>query len=154
FGFPNPAAPTKFFEGPCGVAVRPDGGIYVPDYYHHKIVSFGSSGGYASEAGNANFSDGPFRLALLGHRRLAANPYDNGVFALSYPSKVGWTIEPGVDHGEATGVAYDPVSDSLYVDARTYVAVYDVSGAHPVETMRIGEGNLVDAYGVAVSEHP
>ena len=51
-------------------------------------------------------------------------------------------------------MAIDPASGNLYVDNRTYVAVYESSGT-PVELagqpLRIGLGSLEDAYGVAVA---
>ncbi|HUC08641.1 MAG TPA: NHL repeat-containing protein [Solirubrobacterales bacterium] len=146
--------PFKYFEGPCGVAVRPDGGIYVSDYYHHKIESFDATGGYVSEATGVDPLDGPCGLAAFANSELAVNSQHHNVFAFSYPSQVGWSIESGEGDSESTGVAYDAISGNLYVSDRTYVAVYDVSGPEPVETTRIGEGSLGDAYGVAVSGFP
>ena len=76
-----------------------------------------------------------------------------------YPPEEGtaYGSKTTIDSAESTGVAVDPATDRVYVDDRTYVAVYEPSG---VEALRIGEGSLGDGYGVAVSgfegdlEHP
>jgi len=135
------------------VAVRPDGGIYVADYYHHKIESFDSSGAIVSEATEVDPGDGPCGLALLSNGELAVNSYHRNAFSFSHPDQVGWSVE-SADPSESTGIAYALASDLLYVNDRSYVTAYDVSGPEPVEAMRIGEGSLTDAYGLAVSGYP
>ncbi len=63
----------------------------------------------------------------------------------------------GVDSTHPTGVAVDPVTGYVYVDDRTYVAVFDSAGA-PVDDggnpLRIGVGSLQNAYGIAFSQYP
>jgi hypothetical protein len=143
---------ADYFEAPCGIAVRPDGGIYVSDYYHQRILSFGASGGYLPAGGTeVDPVDGPCGLAVLGNGDIAVNSFHRGVFSLTHPDEIGWTVPSSAGPSESTGVAYDPAGGHLYVNERTSVAVYDVTGLAPVEVMRIGEGSLADAYGVAVS---
>src|SRR6202000_2149026 len=62
FNFPGPSG-GEYFEAPCGIAVRPDGGFYVADYYHHKIESFDSDGNYLSAQTAVDPGDGPCGLA-------------------------------------------------------------------------------------------
>jgi DNA-binding beta-propeller fold protein YncE len=62
-----------------------------------------------------------------------------------------------IDSAGSTGVSHDPASDRIYVDDRTYIAVYEPSGAPVLEggvPLRIGLGSLGSGYGVAVSDYP
>lgn len=138
--------PAGQLEGPCGLAIDSSGDFYVADHYHDVIDRFSSteSPGYLSQRGSPN----PCGLALDSADTLYANAYHGAV------AEVGiGTIDPG----PATGVADDPATDDVYVNDRTYVAVYDSTGA-PVEVggepLHIGQGSLQDAYGVAVSGFP
>lgn len=135
-------------EGACGVAVTA-AKIYVSDYYHHAIAVFdnGDEGPYRSRI-PGNPLDGPCQLATSAGGALYANDWHEGVSRV-LPSALEFDSE------ESTGVAVDQVSGNVYVNDRTYVAVYEPSGA-PVlaeggEPLRIGLGTLVDAYGLAVA---
>ncbi len=133
-------------EGACGVALA-GGKIYVSDYYHHAIAVFGGGGSYLERiAGNP--VNGPCQLATSAGGALYANDWHQSVGRV-LPSSLEF------DADESTGVAVDQVSGDVYVNDRTYVAVYEPSGA-PVlseggEPLRIGLGTLGDAYGIAVS---
>jgi DNA-binding beta-propeller fold protein YncE len=133
-------------EGACGVALT-SGRIYVSDYYHHAIAVFDSGGTYLSRI-PGNPLDGPCQLATSAAGALYANDWHQGVSRV-LPSALEFDSE------ESTGVAVDQASGKVYVNDRTYVAVYEPSGA-PVlaeggEPLRIGLGTLVDAYGIAVA---
>ncbi|HTR75438.1 MAG TPA: hypothetical protein VMH33_09320 [Solirubrobacterales bacterium] len=130
--------PIGTIEGACGVAVA-GGTVYVSDYYHRVVDAF-SAGSYLSQIAPAEPLDGPCGLATGPGGALYANYWHRGVLRL-LPS------EATFDTAHSTGVAVDPVSGDVYADDRTYVAVYQPSGA-PVEV--IGAGALGDAYGVAV----
>jgi DNA-binding beta-propeller fold protein YncE len=146
--------PEGELEGACGLAVAPDGSLYVSDYYHRVIDRFSSAGEYQSQislpGANPTFGthtlDAVCGLALDSGGRLYANEWHQGALRL-LPS------EAAIDGGESTGVALD-AAGNLYVDDRTHVAVYEPSG-EPVlyegQPLQIGEGGLQDAYGVAVS---
>lgn len=148
--------PQGQIEGACGLAVSASS-IYVSDYYHRVVDRFSSAGSYLSQTAlpggpivglGINSLDGVCELAVDSSNRLYANEWHQGVRRL-LPSTLA------IDEGhESTGVAVEPVSGDVYVDDRTYVAVYEPSGA-PVEVsgqpLRIGVGNLEDAYGLAVS---
>jgi hypothetical protein len=151
---PNPAIPAPPPEGEiedaCGAAVTPGGGLYVSDYYHHAVDLFSSFGGYEGGFTTAGPPEGPCGLALDSSGALYANIWHQGVVRLR-PSFLSF------DAGESTGVAVDSTED-VYVDDRTYVAVYEPSGA-PVlaegeppggQGLQIGLGSLGDAYGLAV----
>jgi DNA-binding beta-propeller fold protein YncE len=142
-------------EGACGLAISPTGDLYVADYYHHAVHLFSLAGLYMStqliDGGDQSPVDEPIvkRDAICG---LAAGP--GGVLYGSEFHQRVLRLQPAgeavIDAGPATGIATGADGD-LYVDDRTYVAVYDA----PVEpgeaaALKIGLGSLEDAYGVAV----
>ena len=154
---PSPAAeappPEGQLEDPCGLAIASSGSIYVADYYHRAVDLFSSSGDYGSQIA---LSGGPFSglgrseldsvcgLAIDSSGDLWANEWHEGVVRLE-PS------EFRLDTGESTGVAVDAAGD-VFVDDRTYVAEYAApvqAGDAPVA--KVGEGALMDGYGLAVS---
>jgi DNA-binding beta-propeller fold protein YncE len=146
-----PAQTEGQIEGACGLDVGPS--LFVSDYYHRAVHTFSLSGSY----GGSDFLTGgnppPFLepinelnavcdLAVDGAGNLYADEFDQRVLLL--PG------EEVVDPGQSTGVAVDK-EGNVYVDDRTYVAVYDapvLPGEAPA--VKIGEGDLVDAYGIAV----
>ena len=138
--------PGGQIEGACGVAFV-SGTIYVSDYYHHAIDVFGSGGDYLSRI-PGNPIDGPCQLASAPGGVLYANDWHEGVSRV-LPSALSF------DSDESTGVAVDQTSGNVYVNDRTYVAVYAPSGAAVLgeggEPLRIGLGTLGDAYGLAVA---
>lgn len=141
-------------EGACGLAASSaTHDLFVSDYYHRAVHTFTASGNYLGSdfltGGNPppvleliNKLNAVCGLAIDGAGNLYANEFHQRV--LSLPG------EEVIDPGRSTGVAVDE-EGNLYVDDHTYVAVYDapvVAGAAPAA--KIGDGNLVDAYGVAV----
>lgn len=159
------------FKGACGVAVDSKGDVYVADYYQNRVVVFNKKWEYLTqitainpiEAGGAAPIDGPCDLVVDSTGQLYVNDYHRDVLRFTpseYPpihteEKTTTYAPPTViDANNPTGVAVDPASDRIYVNDRTHVAVYQPSGA-PVmeggEELRIGEGSLGDAYGVAIS---
>jgi DNA-binding beta-propeller fold protein YncE len=143
--------PEKQVEGACGVAVAPTSRtLYVADYYHRAIEAFSSSGAFE---GSQVLSGGDPRTeineldAVCG---LAVDAAGNRYGSELHQAVITLPGEDVVDPGPSTGVAVDEAGN-IYVDDRTYVAVYDapVTPGEPAAE-KIGLGNLVDAYGVAV----
>lgn len=141
-------------EGACGLAVRSaTHDLFVSDYYHRAVHTYTVSGTYQGTEFLAGGSPPPVLepinelnsvcgLAVDGAGNLYASEFHQRVLTL--PG------EEVVDPGQSTGVAVDD-EGNLYVDDRTYVAVYDapvVPGEAPAS--KIGVGNLIDAFGVAV----
>jgi hypothetical protein len=126
-------------EGACGIAIAPNGTLYVSDYYHSVVDVFSSSGGYISQFAVSPL-DGVCQLAFDSAGTLYANEWHESVMRLKPSLQV-------FDEDSSTGVAVDGDGD-VYVNDRTRVAVYAPSGA-PVE--EFGGGSLEDAYGLAVS---
>jgi len=135
--------PGGGIEDACGIAFRA-GQIYVSDYYHHAIEVFNAIGEYKSQL-PFNSSSGPCQLATSSTEALYANDWHEGVSRL-LPSGLVF------DEGNATGIALDQATSDLYVNERTYIAVYEPSGA-PVlkegQPLQIGKGTLGDGYGLA-----
>jgi DNA-binding beta-propeller fold protein YncE len=168
--------PAAYLEGPCGLAVDRLGNLYVSDYHHDAVDVYKRSDdptfAYLTQIPSVDPLDGPCGLAVDSAGRVAVNDYHRSVVrytpevfppvaavkeppipATAYGSLE--TIDPvhPIAADAPTGVALHPVTENVYVDNRTYVAVYQPSGA-PVEVsgepLRIGEGSLEDGYGVAV----
>ncbi|HXR29760.1 MAG TPA: NHL repeat-containing protein [Solirubrobacterales bacterium] len=159
--------PTGYLNGPCGLAVDSSGRFYVSDYYHHAVDVFSSSvdpakpwQSYITQLANVDPLDGPCGLALDATNRLYLNNYHRNVTRYgaspSFGSGTVITGEP-LDSSHPTGVAVNPATGNVYVNQRTFIAVYDSLG-NPVmdgaEQLVIGFGSLGDAYGLAISQHP
>ena len=142
--------PGGGIEGACGIAVS-SGQIYVSDYYHHAIDVFGlpvfpEPGPYDSQIAFDPL-DGPCQLAASSGSALYANDWHKGVSRV-LPTPLVF------DEEESTGVAVDQATGNVYVDDRTYVAVYEPSGAPVLKEglpLKIGTGTLTDAYGIAAA---
>jgi DNA-binding beta-propeller fold protein YncE len=161
------------FKDACGVAVDSAGKIYVADYYQNRVVVFGKEEGSLKaqaqiteiaprDAGNVAPINGPCDLAVDASGHLYVNDYHEDVVRFTpsqFPPQKGTTYgqKLTIDDANSTGVDVDPKTGRVYVDDRTYVAVYEPDGT-PVmegsEPLRIGAGSLEDGYGVAVSTFP
>jgi DNA-binding beta-propeller fold protein YncE len=144
--------PAGQIEGACGLAISPPSeALDVSDYYHRAIHSFSPSGIFIHSLSLAG-GDPPLveieeqnavcGLAADSAGQLYGNEFHQAVVLLP--------AEEVIDPGRSTGVAVDDAGN-VYVDNRTYVAVYDA----PVEpgeeaAERIGENSLGDGYGIAV----
>jgi DNA-binding beta-propeller fold protein YncE len=162
--------PFEQFKGACGVAVDSAGDIYVADYYQNRIVVFNAKEEFLTTIANVNPLDpagvapidGPCDLAVDSSGDVYVNNYHRDVVRITpanYPPANGTSYGAPflIDSGQPTGVAVDPLSDDVYVDDRTFIAVYDSSGAAVIsggEPLRIGLGSLGDGYGVDVSGFP
>lgn len=138
-------------EGACGIAISPTShDLFVSDYYHRAVHEFSASGTYFNSrflgGGNPlseiNEQNAVCALAMDAGGTLYADEFQQSVLRL--PG------EEVIDPGQSTGIAVDEAGN-LYVDDRTYVAVYDA----PVEpgeapARKIGLSSLGDAFGVAV----
>jgi hypothetical protein len=160
---PDPGArhPQAPFEDPCGVAVDPQGDIYVSDYYHDAIDIFASDGRYITQIAAEDPGNGPCALAVDSAGVIYANNWRHGVLRLapsSYPPDENTTYSSTViaSGPTATGVAIDPISANIYVDEGTYIAEFEPSGAvvqSGGQPVRIGLGTLTEGYGLAVSSY-
>jgi DNA-binding beta-propeller fold protein YncE len=164
--------PTGFLEGPCGVGVDPLGHFYVSDYYHDTIDVYDQNANYADPkaTGATGFlgqlpgidpADGPCGLSF-GASNLFVNDYHRAVLRYD-PLGSSGTITGATTPEEThpTGVAADPATGNVYVDQRTYVSVFEESGAAVMEgppgsevPVQIAKGPLEDGYGIAFSQFP
>jgi hypothetical protein len=162
--------PTGNFNGPCGLGVDSAGDFYVSDYYRNNVNVFLPNGYgpppqnarqlFVTYIGGIDPLSGPCGLSLDAADNVYVNVYHSSVVKFGSKGSFGpGTViaGAGVDSTHPTGVAVDPATGTVYVDARTHIAVYDSSGA-PVmdggEPLRIGVGTLEDGYGIAFSQHP
>jgi DNA-binding beta-propeller fold protein YncE len=163
--------PAGFLDGACGLAVNGGGQLYVSDYYHRAIDVFSASSTelkYISQPlavpgpldPHSGLLDDPCGLAIDAAGTLYVNNYHRSVVRFGAPPSLATAEvidsgDPADPYANPTGVAVDPASADAYVDDRTYIAAYDPEG-NPLEAqgggdLRIGEGSLGDAYGIAVS---
>ncbi|HTT95750.1 MAG TPA: hypothetical protein VMF55_13840 [Solirubrobacterales bacterium] len=147
--------PEGQFEDACGVAVDGAGEILISDYYHRLLDLFSPGRAYLAQTAVLG-PDGPCNLAFDPDGVLYVNDWRRDVVRYR-PDGAGGYEEAGViDSARSTGVAVD-AAGRIYVDDRTYVAVYEPSG-EPVHSaglpLRIGLGSLGSGYGIAVSEFP
>ncbi len=128
--------PTGYLNGPCGLAVDSIGRFYVSDYYHHAIDVFThrrhsqapAPPATSSRLANEDPLDGPCGLALDGSDSLYVNNFHRNVAKFSASPSFGRHGLPAPDDSNTpTGVAVD-ASNNVYVDDRTYIAVYDSTG--------------------------
>jgi DNA-binding beta-propeller fold protein YncE len=126
-------------EGACGLAVG-GGLIYVSNYYRHAIDVFATSGSFEFRLPYTT-PGGPCQLARSPAGQLYVNNWHESAARL-LPSALE------LDSAESTGVAVDPASGNVYVDDRTYVAVYDSAGA---ALGQVGLGSLGEGYGIAAA---
>jgi DNA-binding beta-propeller fold protein YncE len=144
--------PEAEIEGACGLAISPlTDALYVSDYYHRAIHRFTLSGVFQGSQllpGGNPLVEINERDAVCG---LAADPAGD-LYGNEFHQSVRRFLpsEQLIDSGQSTGVAVDEAGN-VYVDDRTYVAIYDA----PVEpeeapAEKIELGSQADAYGVAV----
>ncbi len=155
--------PTGYLNGPCGVAVDSGGLLYVSDYYHHAIDIFDfDNSPYVTQVANVDPLGGPCGIALDSSDRLFVNNYHRNITRYgSSPAFGTGTVFPlpseDPTHHLPTGVSVNTDTDTVFVDNRTYISVFDISGI-PVldggEPLKIGVGTLGDGYGIAVSQFP
>lgn len=158
--------PEGNLEDACGTAVDSHGDIYLSDYYHRTIDVYSPSRTYLTQIADPD-PDGPCNLAVDSAGNVYVNHWRRDVVrfapsqyppteSTSYgsPTTIDFPSAPGA---RSTGVFLDPASGDLYVDDRTYVAVYEaaqLSQAEPEPVRKIGLGTLGQGYGVAVSDFP
>lgn len=147
---PTPPLPPPVgnFEGPCGLAVDAGGAFYVSDYYHHAVDRFSAGTNYLAQQAGVDPLDGPCGLALDSFGNLYVNNFHRNVVRLNTSLADPGTV---IDSAHPTGVAVNPLTGMVFVNDRTHVAVYDSGGN---ELGRVGDGSLVDGYGLAFSAYP
>ncbi|MGN6254352.1 MAG: InlB B-repeat-containing protein [Solirubrobacterales bacterium] len=164
-GAPVPP-PEGEFEDACGVAVDSEGDLYVSDYYHRTIDVYGPFQEYLTQIQDPE-PDGPCTLAVDVAGNVYVNDWRRDVIrfapdefppsenmAYGEPTVVDFPTAVGA---RATGVFLDPASGDLYVDDRTYVAVYEAAALaepEPEPTRIVGLGSIGQGYGIAVSDFP
>jgi DNA-binding beta-propeller fold protein YncE len=140
-------------EGACGLAIAPSESFYVSDYYHRAIYGFSMLGQHQSTLKLKGGDPSPIVTPIEKLNAVCGLAVDQAgtLYASEFHQRVlRMPAEQEIDPGPSTGVAVGADGD-LFVDDRTYVAVYDA----PVEpgeapARKIGLGSLGEAFGVAV----
>lgn len=141
-------------EGACGLAISPSDALFVSDYYHRAIHTYSLAGLYGGTTFLAGGNPPPVLEPINELNAVCGLAVDSAGIRYAGEFHAQVMRLPGeevIDPGKSTGLAVDDEGD-LYVNDRTYVAVYDapvVPGEAP--TLKIGLGSLENAYGVAVN---
>jgi hypothetical protein len=160
----NPVQNTSLeLEDACGLAVGSvSNSFYLSNYYLHLVnlinppVPPNKPMEFSTLLGNVDSLDGPCGLAPDNLGRIYVNNYHRNIERYSLSGGVFQTPTV-IDSSHPTGVAVNLTTNNVYVDDRTYVAVYDSSGAPVLDggnPLKIGVGSLEDGYGLAVSAYP
>jgi DNA-binding beta-propeller fold protein YncE len=154
--------PNQFLEleDLCGMAVASASRFYVSNYYSNTVHWINPTPPppppyeFGLQLFNVDSLGGPCGLSLDGLGRIYVNNYHRNVerYSLSGGSSQTPLV---IDSSHPTGVAVNPATNDVYVNARTYLSAYGSSGAPLMDgpdPLRIGEGSLGDGYGLAVSQ--
>jgi NHL repeat len=136
-GYQDGPASQAQFDGPSGVAVAPDGTVYVADSRNHCIrkISDGVVSTFTGTPAKAGDADGPLSAATFVNPRSIAVDRDGTIYVTDYPSRVR-KISPsgmvstlaGPWFSGATSLAIfnDRRADELFVGTPDAIGVFDV----------------------------
>ena len=119
------SAPEGMFNEPWGVAVGPDGSVYVSDTWNHRVQKFTSDGEFLSTWGVSGLADSPY--SFYGPRGIAVDNKDRVYVAdtgnnriVVYDGKGEYLTQfgaPGINPGEFS----EPVGVAVDTDGLVYV---------------------------------
>lgn len=131
----NGPAPPELIS-PEGVAVGPDGTVYVSDWIGDRVFKIASGGRLVAVAGGGTKRDGPATQAWLNHPSALAVDGNGNLFIAD---SIAGTIRRVDRHGVITTVAYTdaPLGLAIDADGLLYAANY------------IGEIHVIDPAGAS-----
>jgi sugar lactone lactonase YvrE len=146
-GYRDGAAGQARFDQPTGVAVGPNGGIYVADSRNHciRLISNGTVTTVAGNPANAGKQDGPATAATFTSPRGIAVDASGTIFVADQPNGVRRISPQGIvstmhvpEFEEAWNVSiYDrDGGNDLLVASRLRVAIYDLAHERVTYTFR------------------
>jgi len=119
---PTPASPARLIS-PEGIAIAPDGTVYVSDYVEDRVFRLLPAGGYTSIAGGGVGGDGPASQAWLNHpSALAVDSQGNLFIADSIGGTVRRVDPRGIISTITTG--YGPLGLAFDSAGVLYVGTY------------------------------
>ena len=143
-GFDDGIGLAARFDTPSGVAIAPDGAVYVADTGNNAIRRVAADGSVSTIAGDgvAGFQDGPAREARFngpigvaldaGGRLFVADTYNDRIRAIE-PDGTVRTVAPEAHFDTPSGIAIDAAGHLLVADTRNrQVLRIDPSGAFAI----------------------
>jgi hypothetical protein len=144
---------THFSGGgtyPCGVAVAPNGNVFVGDFLSNKVFKLVPTGPSAYEAKGGFSTPEPCQVAAT-EGFVFAGKFEGATTKIDSEGAEEGVTKYTVDSGSTFSLSADPSSGHLYIGGATELKEYDVSGASSASLIEpsIKPGNIVD--GVAVN---
>lgn len=129
------------FRGPAGVAVGPDGSVYVSDHYNHRVQRFAADGRYLSGWPVGDGVAAPFGIAVDARARVYTTDLDASRVAVW--SSDGAPLATWGARGHGPGQMIEPWGIAVDGDGDVWVADH---GNHRIQQFS-GDGEWLGAWG-------
>ena len=140
----KPVGPAVRLMNPSGIAVAPDGSVYLADYVGGRIYRIRPDGALVAIAGGGPQSEGPAtRSNLYGPMGLAFGPNGDlyigeiGGTRISRLNSQGYVSTIASTGGEAWGLAFNSAGE-LYVSLGDRVAMVVPNGMNSIDLSSVG----------------
>ncbi len=141
------SGPLQFYY-PTGIALDPDGRVYVVEYYNHRVQRFQANMSYMSTWGTNGSSDGqfsyPWAIAISGEKKVyVSDTSGSNNNRIQWFQLTGFYLGKFGSYGSATGQFNSPRGIAIDGSNNLYVAEYS---NHRVQKFN-KNGNFITTWG-------